>query len=157
MNLQKILTYVVILIGIVAIALWFLMNGNISDLLTENGVTDVKDLPLNETMPLVSPLYYLVIAVAVVALVLTLISVINSLMKSSKGLKNILIGVGAFLAVIVIAYVISGGDTKEYFYNGIAATDKESHMVGAGLYAFYALIVIAAGTMLFTGIKKLIK
>ena len=157
MNLQKIITYVVLLVGVVAIILWFLMNGNISDVLVENELTDVKDLPLEVTMPLVSPLYYLVIVVAIIAVVFTLISVVNTLIKSPTNLKKILIGVGAFVAVLAIAYAVSGGDPMKYAYNGVEATEGESQIVGGGLVAFYALIAVAAGTMLFSGIKKLIK
>jgi hypothetical protein len=36
------------------------------------------------------------------------------------------------------------------------ATDAQSQMVGAGLTAFYILIIVAALAMIFSGVKKVI-
>ena len=42
-------------------------------------------------------------------------------------------------------------------YNGLPATAGESQMVGAGLVAFYILMVAAAAAMVLSGIKKMVK
>ena len=83
--------------------------------------------------------------------------VFKNLFSNTGSLKNTLIGVGAFLAVLIVAYAVSGGDTMVYKYGGNPVTEGESHLVGAGLIAFYVLILTAAAAMLFSGIKKLIK
>ncbi|WP_289043335.1 hypothetical protein [uncultured Olleya sp.] len=101
----------------------------------------------------------IIIAYIILGLVLlfVLYFVFKNLFTSGKSLKNTLIGVGAFLAILLISYAVSGGDTREYFYNGITATEGQSTMVGAGLVAFYILILGAVATMALSGIKKLIK
>jgi hypothetical protein len=67
-------------------------------------------------------------------------------------------GVGAFLVVLIISYAVSSGaDAGDYLYNGVAVTEGESKMVGAGLIAFYILIIGAAVAMALSGFKKLTK
>ncbi|MFH6768456.1 hypothetical protein V8G56_06900 [Gaetbulibacter aquiaggeris] len=61
----------------------------------------------------------------------------------------------AFLAVLVIAYAVSGGDTKEYLYSGLPASVGESRMVGAGIVAFYILMATSIVVMLLAGVKNL--
>ena len=83
--------------------------------------------------------------------------VIQNLVTHTSSLKSTLIGVGAFVAVLVIAYALTGGDTTQYSYSEGVATDKQSHMVGAGLVAFYVLGTVAILSMLLSSLKKLIK
>ncbi|WP_400075160.1 hypothetical protein [Winogradskyella sp. R77965] len=82
--------------------------------------------------------------------------VLKNLFTNTANLKNTLIGVGAFLAVLLIAYLVSGGDTRQYKLQDGIATDGQSTMVGAGLVAFYILLAVAAITMIFSGVKKII-
>jgi len=101
---------------------------------------------------------YVAYIVLFIILLLVVIFVFKNLFSNTGSLKNTLIGVGAFLAVLIIAYLTSSGDdASNYMYNGVAATEGESHMVGAGLNAFYILIVGAAAAMIFSGIKKIAK
>ena len=83
--------------------------------------------------------------------------VIQNLVTHTSSLKSTLIGVGAFAAVLIIAYALTGGDTTQYTYSEGVATDKQSHMVGAGLVAFYVLGTVAILSMLLSSVKKLIK
>ena len=85
-----------------------------------------------------------------------LIFVLKNLFTNASGLKNTLIGIGAFAAVLIIAYVVSGGDLMQYRNGDEMATSGQSQMVGAGLVAFYILLAVAAITMLFSGVKKII-
>lgn len=90
-------------------------------------------------------------------LAFVLFFVVENLFTNTAGLKNTLIGVGAFVAVLVIAYLVSGGDAKQYLLQeGGFATEGTSQLVGAGLVAFYLLIVIAAGAMILSSVKKVI-
>jgi hypothetical protein len=82
--------------------------------------------------------------------------VLKGLFTDTGSLKNTLIGVGAFAAVLVVAYVASSGaDAGKYMYNGAPATSMESHLAGAGLVAFYILIIAAAASMIWAGVKKM--
>ena len=89
-------------------------------------------------------------------LLFVLFFVLKNLFTNTGGLKNTLIGVGAFAAILIIAYVVSGGDTMSYKNGDEMATAGQSTMVGAGLVAFYILLAVAAISMIFSGAKKII-
>jgi len=99
--------------------------------------------------------------VAYITLILILLFVVffvvKNLVTHTSSLKSTLIGVGAFVAVLIVAYLLTGGDTTQYTYSEGIATDKQSHLVGAGLVAFYVLGTVAILSMLLSGVKKLIK
>jgi len=90
-------------------------------------------------------------------LAFVVIFVIKNLFSSTGSLKGTLIGIGAFTAVIVVSYLFSGGDTTEYFEQKVQVTESKSHIVGAGLVSFYILGALAIFSILFSGVKKLIK
>jgi len=99
------------------------------------------------------------VAYVVFGLILTfvVIFVIKNLFSNSGSLKSTLIGAGAFVAVLAISYSVSGGDTTAYFDQGVQVTDGNSQIVGAGIVSFYILGIIAICSILFSGIKKMIK
>tara|TARA_R110002012_G_scaffold292489_1_gene487703 strand:+ start:129 stop:569 length:441 start_codon:yes stop_codon:yes gene_type:complete len=146
MNSQKIITLVAAIVGVISIV--FL--GSII------GAGD-EAVKAGEASTSVNTFMYIAYAVLAVTLVLVVLFTLKNVFSNTSGLKNTLIGVGAFIAVLVIAYAISGGDTMTYKYNGLVATSGESTMVGAGLVAFYILIVVAAVAMLLGGARKMFK
>jgi hypothetical protein len=100
---------------------------------------------------------YVTYAVLGIVLALVIIFVIKGLFTGE--IKKTLITVGAFLAVILITYSISSGtdlDLQPFNDKGLGITEADSKNVGAGLYAFYFLAVIAIGSMLLGGVKKLL-
>ena len=100
---------------------------------------------------------YVAYIVLILILLFVVFFVVKNLVTHTSSLKSTLMGVGAFVAVLVIAYLLTGGDTTEYSYSEGIATDKQSHLVGAGLVAFYVLGTVAILSMLLSGVKKLIK
>ena len=117
----------------------------------------IKAASLDGDTAIVDPMAIIAYIILGLVLAAVIFFVIKNLFTSGGSLKNTLIGLGAFLAVLLIAYMVSGGDLNTYKYNGIAATEGASKLVGAGLVSFYILGAIAAGAMLLSGIKKLIK
>lgn len=109
-----------------------------------------------EKAGLVEPMAWIAYIILGLVLLFVVVFVIKNLFTNTSGLKNTLIGVGAFAAVLIISYVVAGGDTRQYKLQEGFASDTQSHMVGAGLTAFYVLIVVAALTMIFSGVKKVI-
>ena len=105
----------------------------------------------------VDPMAYVAYIVLGLTVLFVLYFVLKNLFTHTASLKSTLLGAGLFFAVLVIAYMVSGGDTTEYKYNGIVASEGESKMVGAGLVSFYILMVGAAASMLLSGIKKMMK
>ncbi len=110
-----------------------------------------------ESTALIDNMSYLAYVVLAVIILFVVFFVLKNLVTHTSSLKSTLIGAGAFLAVLLISYMLTSGDTTQYFNNDIAATESTSHMVGAGLVSFYVLGAIAILSMLFSGVKKLIK
>ena len=68
--------------------------------------------------------------------------------------KSMLIGVSSFTLLALIAYFIFASGNEMILKDGSVLTVSQSKLVGAGLYLFYFLSFIAAGTMLYFGVKK---
>ena len=150
MNLHKILKIVAALLGLAGII--FLV------MIISKGDDAISAAALDGDTAIMDPMLYIAYVVFAITLAAVVIFVLLNLFTDTGSLKNTLIGVGAFVGVLVISYVLSSGsDAGNYMYNGAPATEGESHMVGAGLVAFYILIVGAALAMMFSGVKKIIK
>ncbi len=155
MKISKILSYLVLAIGILGAILWYVMSSSISDLMDQNGVSEARELSLDEAAPMVSPLYSLTLVIFVITIVVTLITVFSTLAKNPSGLKNTLIGIVAFVLIIGIGFVMADG-VETPLKDGDVLSESGSKWVGTGLYAFYFLAAIAVGLMFLSGIKKLI-
>ncbi|SHI83712.1 hypothetical protein [Aquimarina spongiae] len=155
MKLSKILSYVVLGVGILGAILWYVMSSSISDLMDQNGVSEARELPLDVAESSVSPLYSLTLIIFIVTIVATLFTVISTLLKNPSGLKNTAIGVVAFLIVVGIGFAMANG-VETPLKDGDVLSASGSKWVGTGLYAFYVLAAVAVGLMFFSGIKKLI-
>lgn len=145
MNLHKILRIVAAIIGLAGIV--FLVR------IISAGDDAIKS---GESAGLVDPMAYAAYIILGLVLLFVVVFVVKNLFTNTKSLKNTLLGVGIFAAILIISYVVSGGDTTQYKLQDGFATEGQSHMVGAGLTAFYILIIVAALTMLFSGVKKMI-
>ncbi|GGI55981.1 hypothetical protein [Winogradskyella haliclonae] len=143
--MHKILKIVAALLGVLGIV--FLVR------IISAGDDAIKS---GESAGLVDPMAYVAYIILGIVLAFVVFFVVKNLFTNTAGLKNTLIGVGAFVAVLVISYVVSGGDTRAYKLQDGIATDGQSQMVGAGLVAFYILLAIAAVSMIFSGVKKIL-
>lgn len=146
--MHKILKIVAAVLGLAGII--FLIR------IISRGDQAIKAAALSGDTAIVDPMAYVAYIILGLVIAFVLYFVIKNLFSNTGSLKNTLISIGAFAVVLIIAYVISGGDTTPYFYNGLQATEGQSHMVGAGLVAFYLLMLTAAGLMIITGAKKII-
>ena len=93
--------------------------------------------------------------VAYITLALTLFIVLVYVLKEtfSGNLKKTLMSIGAFIAVVIVAYIMADGVETE-MRDGEILSESGSHWVGTGLNTFYILAVIAIGSMIYSGIKK---
>ena len=130
------------LLGFAGLIFWFLLISKGDDAVKATGAG-------------VAPLLY--IAYVIMAIVLGLVTVFVLKGVMSGDVKKTLISVGAFLAVLLISYVMASGSIE-----GLTPADKSevtestSKWVGTGLIAFYILAVVAVTTMAFSGVKKVI-
>lgn len=145
MNIHKILKYFAIVIGVIGLIL-------LGRILIADGPAIESDPSLQNS--LLDPMLWLSYLVLVTVILLVLIFVIKGLF--SGNIKNTLIFVGAFLLIVVIGYVITDGVPME-MNDGEIISANVTHWVSAGLVIFYILALIAVGTMVLSGIRKLIK
>ncbi|MDO1501877.1 hypothetical protein Q2T40_17215 [Winogradskyella maritima] len=147
--MHKILKILVALLGLAGII--FLVR------IIARGDEEIKAAAEAGDSAIVDPMAFVAYIMLGLILAFVLFFVLKNLFTNTANLKNTLIGVGAFVLVLAIAYFASGGDATQYkLQDGGFATDGTSQMVGAGLVAFYILLAVAAVSMLFAGAKKII-
>ena len=146
--MHKILKIVAAILGLLGIA--FLVR------IISEGDDAIKAAAEAGDSAIVDPIAYVAYAMLFLVLLFVVFFVVKNLFTNTASLKNTLIGVGAFVAVLVISYVVSGGDPIQYKLQDGIATAGQSQMVGAGLVAFYILLGIAAIVMIASGAKKII-
>ncbi|QRM90979.1 hypothetical protein FG167_07095 [Lacinutrix sp. WUR7] len=99
---------------------------------------------------------YIAYAILALILVLVVLFTLKNIFSNAATLKRTLMAVGAFLVVALICYFLATG-VETPLKEGEVLSAGDSKLIGAGLYMFYALAIIAIGSMLFSGIKKMIK
>lgn len=104
-----------------------------------------------------NPIAWLAYIVLAVILAFVVIFILKNLFSNAATLKKTLINVGAFLLLFAIAYFVLAKGVETPMRDGEILTAAKDKLVGAGLYLFYFLAVIAIGLMLISGVKKLIK
>ena len=149
MGLHKILKIVAAILAIAGI-IFYVMIVSKGDLAIEAAYADGEDVAsINWAL-------YIGYAILGVVLLFVLTFVLKGIFAGD--IKKTLMSVGAFLVIIVISYVMASSSIEGLPLNdGVAITESGSKWVGTGLYVFYILAVIAIGSMVFSGIKKLTK
>ena len=150
MNFQKIAKIVAAILGLIATFSPFGIMSQ-GDEAIENAYAAGESIASVDTM----------IPVAYVIFVLVLVSVVffvvKNLITNAKSIKNTLVGIGAFIAILIVSYVVSGGDPTKYYDNNVLVSDGTSQLVGAGLVTFYILVVVSLVAMAWSGINKIKK
>ena len=146
MDLQKLLKIVAIVIGVISI---FFLGSIIS-----TGDEAIKAGDASGTIDIFMNVSYVILAIAVLNVLV--FSVLN-LVSNTAGLKNTLMGVGAFVVLSLLCYFGFANGVETTLKDGDILSESGSKLVGAGLYLFYFLAVIAGGIMLGFGIKKMAK
>jgi len=145
MSLHKILSIIALVLAVVGIIFGLLIT--IGDLET-----------LGEPGSMIDNMMYVAYVIFIITIVLVLIYVIKGLF--SGNIKKTVLSLGAFLAIIIISYLMASGtnlDLQPFIDKGLNVTEATSKNVGAGLYTFYALAVFAIVVMALSGFKKLVK
>lgn len=143
--MHKIVKIVLVVIGLIGTILWFQLPS--------------EDVPATEAvnngaMNLMFVITYILLGISIVV---TLLFGFLNVFTSKGGLKKAIMTVGGLLVVVVISYAMANGNDvnmAEMAKNGVPTTESEVKWIGAGLNAFFILMLIAVGTMLFGGVKK---
>ena len=78
---------------------------------------------------------------------------IKNMIGNKSNLMNTLKGIGSFLALFVVCFLIASGE-ETLMREGKILSATSSKFIGAALFMFYSLILIASGAMLFFGFKN---
>ena len=78
---------------------------------------------------------------------------IKNMIGNKSSLMNTLKGIGSFLALFIVCFLIASGE-ETLMREGKILSATSSKFIGAALFMFYSLIFIASGAMLFFGFKN---
>ena len=145
MTIHKVLKYLALVIGVIGL----ILLGRI--ILAGDSAIEAS---ASSQQSLLEPMMWLSYLVMAVTVVLVLFFVIKGLFRGN--IKNTLISVGAFVLIVVIAYLVTGGEAIT-LRDGTTVSASASHWISTGLVVFYILAAIAVGAMVLSGIRKLIK
>ena len=148
MNTQKIFTFTALALAVIGLILQVVI--------LSQGVDVIKLNALSGEYGIVSTMVTLALLVLAITFILTLVFSIGNLASDGKKLKKALISIGAFAAVVLVAFLFSTG-TETPLKDGDMLSAAGSRWIETGLRTFYFLVFIAVGAMLYTGIARLKK
>tara|TARA_B100000809_G_scaffold266286_1_gene328241 strand:- start:83 stop:505 length:423 start_codon:yes stop_codon:yes gene_type:complete len=138
MGLHKIIKIVGLILSLIGVALLGMMIMKGDDVIKETGSG-------------IDAFIYTAYVIFALVLIAVVIFGLKGLM--SGNIKNTLIILGAFIVVIGISYGLADNNQLT-LANGKLLTESNSKWIGAGLYTFYILAIIAIGSMIVSGFKK---
>ncbi|RNC91918.1 MAG: hypothetical protein ED555_02045 [Allomuricauda sp.] len=142
--MNKIVKIVLIVIGLVAAALWFAMPSQ-----------DDPDAINSGAMNFMFLIMYLLLAVAVI---FSVFFALRKLLSTPGSLKKSLFVLGGLAVVVAISYGLSSGNAEvvdAMAQRGLETTESTVKKIGMGLNVFFILTIVAVGLMLWSGLKKL--
>jgi len=145
MNLQKLTKIIVAVIGV--IALFFLVR-----ILMLGDDAIANDASNQGVVSSFITLGYVVFAIT--AAVTVLFAVANLITHPNK-LKEALLSIVVFAVIVAIAFFMSSG-VEQDLGDGNTLSASGSKWVETGIRTFYFLVVIAIGTMIWGGVKKVL-
>ena len=78
---------------------------------------------------------------------------IKNMIGNKSSLMNTLKGIASFLALFIVCFLVASGE-ETLMREGKILSATSSKFIGAALFMFYSLIIIASGAMLFFGFKN---
>ena len=138
MGLHKIIKIIGLVVSLIGIAFLGMMIMKGDDVIKETG-TGIDG--------------FIYTSYFIFALVLIAVIIFGFKGLMSGNIKNTLIVLGVFVAVVAISYALADGTPMELNDGGMLS-ESGSKWVGAGLYAFYLLGAAAIASMILSGFKK---
>jgi hypothetical protein len=138
MNLNKLTKILVIVASLLAIVFW----ATIAFSSEEKG-------------GLITPMILVAFVVLAAAILLVLLYTFKNLISRKGELKRTFISVGAFLAVILVAFLLA--DSTPVVVGGEEFSSTTSKLVSTGLITFYIVAFVAIALMFLTGYNRIKK
>ena len=148
MNIQKITNIIAIGLGILGLVfLAFIIS---------QGDESIEMSAMQGDYGFVSAIIYLAFIVLGIVVLSTVVFSLMNLFSNKDKLKKAGISTGSFLAVIIVAFILSEG-VETPMLDGKVLSAAGSRWVETGIRTFYLLTLIAVGIMIFNSVRKLIK
>ena len=148
MNIQKITNIIAIGLGILGLVfLAFIIS---------QGDESIEMSAMQGDYGFVSAIIYLAFIVLGIVVLSTVVFSLMNLFSNKDKLKKAGISIGSFLAVIIVAFILSEG-VETPMQDGKVLSAAGSRLVETGIRTFYLLTLIAVGIMIFNSVRKLIK
>ena len=144
--MKKVLTIILGLVGVLSIVFLAMIIS-----------TGDEAIELGEASTAVNTFMYIAYLVLFLTLAFVVVFSLKNIFSNSEKLKSTLKGLGIFALLALICYFGLAKGVETPLKDGGTLSESGSQLLGAGLYLFYALILVAGGSMLFFGIKKMIK
>lgn len=144
--MKKILTIVLAVVGVLSIV--FLA------MIISAGDEAVKAGDASGSVNSIMYVAYIILGLTVAFVV---IFSLKNILTNPDTLKSTLRSLGIFALLAVICYFGLANGVETSLKDGGVLSEGGSKLLGAGLYLFYFLIAIAGLSMLFYGVKKMIK
>mgnify|MGYP003326038878 CR=1 FL=1 len=148
MNLQKITNISVVLLAVLALI--------VLGVIIAQGDEYIEMSAMQGNFGAVSLMINLALLVLVVTVAMTLVFSVKNLVSEKSKMKKAGISIGSFLAVFVLAFVLSSG-VETPLPDGGMLSATQSKLVEAGIRTFYLLTVIAGGIMVYFSVSKYFK
>ena len=148
MNYQKLTNYLVVVLGILGLGLLLAILFQGDDTIEMNA--------LQGDFGSVSYIIYLAQLVLAIAVFLSLGFSLKNLASDKQKMISSLKAIGAFLTVLVVAYLFSSGEETP-LQDGEVLSASGARWVETGIRMFYFLTVIAVFAMISGSVRKLIK
>ena len=148
MNLEKITRIGCIALGVLGII--FLAIVFVS------GDDSIKMDAASGNFSAITPIILLSQLILLIAIIVTLVFSLRGIAKDKAKMKNAFKSAGLFLAVVIVAFILSSG-VETPMRDGEVLSAMGSRLVGTGLRVFYILSFVAVGLMVLPGIKNSIK
>ena len=142
--MQKIIKIILVVLGLVAFAMLFLMPDN--------------DAPMgvaveSTAITVIFSIAYLLMGIAVAV---SLFFSLKTLFSTPESLKKALYVIGGLVVIVGLAYALAKGDNVSAdLLAKTETTEGTVKAIGTGLNVFFFLTIIAVALMLWSGIKKL--
>ncbi len=104
-----------------------------------------------------SKLIYLADIFVYVALIVLIVTPVYTAIKNPQNLGKMLVSVVALAIVLVISYALASNTYTPLQLETYKVTAETSRLVGAGLYAVYITLGLAAVAILYSAILKIVK
>lgn len=140
--MHKILKIVLIVVGLIGAALWFMLPD--------------RDMPAAEAaqsgaMGAMFIITYLLLGAAIV---FSLVFTVKNLLSNPQGVKKALFVLGGLILIVIISYVTATGTGVDD--KAMAMSDESTiKKIGMGINMFYILTTIAVGALVVPAVKKM--